>query len=253
MAKRFTDTELWHEDWFIALPKDYRNFWIYIKDDCDHAGIWRPKIAGFNKLYECSVDLGKAFQLLNQDCDKNAQRIILLKNGRWFLIGFIPFQYGTTLNLLNRVHRSVYELLLENEVNLTSIRPQLEVIQGLKDKDKDKDKDKILNNKGVNLDFETLWNKYPNKVGKKEAYKHFMYSVKTDQDWQDIQKALTNYLNSKRVFNGYVQNAKTFFNNWRDWVDYKEPVCLKCKGKGKYQSSTGYEIVCDCPDGKKHK
>jgi len=138
MVKRFTDTELWDEDWFIEMEKDDQLFWIFLKDACDHAGIWRPNIGKFKKLFNCNVDLNKFLNLINKD----KKRIEVLKNGRWLLTGFIPFQCGVSLNLANRMHNSVYKLLVNNEVNLTSIRPQLEVIDGLKDKDIDKDKDK---------------------------------------------------------------------------------------------------------------
>ena len=104
--------------------------------------------------------------------------------------------------------------------------------------------------KNTLYDFEPLWAKYPNKDGKKDALRHFNTTVKTDQDYQDIQMALNNYLNSERVFNGFIKNGSTWFNNWRDWVDFKEEVCQKCKGKGKFISATGYEILCDCPKGK---
>jgi hypothetical protein len=137
VSKRFHDTEIWQEDWFISLPKDYRHFWFYLKDDCDHAGIWRPKIAAFNKMNDCNVDLGKAIAFFNKDRNGGSERVHLLKNGRWFLTGFIPFQYGEVLNVASRLHASIYALLLKNEVNLTLIRPQVEVIGRVKDKDKD--------------------------------------------------------------------------------------------------------------------
>jgi hypothetical protein len=137
MAKRFTDTTLWNEDWFIAMPKDYHLFWCYIKDSCDHAGIWRPNVAMFNKLFDCQVSLKKALENLNAE----KKRIEVLKNGRWFLVAFIPFQYGARLNPESRMHRSIIALLKDNEVDLRVIRPQIEVKDRVKDKDKDKDKD----------------------------------------------------------------------------------------------------------------
>lgn len=142
MSKRFHDTNIWKEDWFIDLPKDYRSLFLYIKDDCDHAGVWKPNIAFFNKLNDCKIDLTEAYELFNNNCNGDGRRIIKLKNGHWFIPGFIPFQYGNKLNMANRVHYSVFNVLEKEGVNLTSIRPQIEVTQGLKDKDKDKDKDK---------------------------------------------------------------------------------------------------------------
>lgn len=69
--------------------------------------------------------------------------------------------------------------------------------------------------------FLTIWGKYPNKDGKKQAEAHFKASVKTDQDWSDINRALTNYLGSPSVLKGFIKNGSTWFNNWRDWIDYK--------------------------------
>lgn len=107
------------------------------------------------------------------------------------------------------------------------------------------------NNKTISFDFESVWLKYPKRVGKKMAQVHFEASVKTQKDFEDLSLALSNYLSSKRVANGFVQNGSTFFNNWRDWIDYKEEVCKKCKDKGSFTSATGYAIICDCPAGKR--
>lgn len=66
--------------------------------------------------------------------------------------------------------------------------------------------------------FILIWNKYPNKVGKKNAERHFKATVKSKEDWGNINKALENYKKSKRVSKGYVQNGSTWFNQWTDWV-----------------------------------
>jgi len=66
--------------------------------------------------------------------------------------------------------------------------------------------------------FDAIWSKYPLKDGRKAAERHFKASVKTEQDWQDINKALANYLASERVKKGFIKNGSTWFNNWRDWI-----------------------------------
>lgn len=70
--------------------------------------------------------------------------------------------------------------------------------------------------------FEEIWKKYPNRDGRKQAEKSFNASVKTGQDWRDINTALENYLGSKNVLKGFIKNGSTWFNNWRDWVDWNE-------------------------------
>ena len=73
-----------------------------------------------------------------------------------------------------------------------------------------------------NEQFEEFYLKYPKRVGKKDAVRHFNASVKNETDWGNIQQALNNYLKSERVKKGFIQNASTWFNNWQDWIDYKE-------------------------------
>ena len=101
--------------------------------------------------------------------------------------------------------------------------------------------------------FDKIWEKYPRRVGKKKAETYFKTSVKTDQDWKDIDTALNNYLNSERVKKGYIQNGCTWFGNWRDWINYTEAYCSKCKNTGKYKT-TGprgtFENYCSCEKGK---
>lgn len=84
--------------------------------------------------------------------------------------------------------------------------------------------DKIREEKEV-FDFEKIWLLYPpkNRVGKKEAVRHFEASVKSAKDYEDIQISIKNYLLTDPVRKGFVKNASTFFNNWRDFVSITPP------------------------------
>jgi predicted phage replisome organizer len=70
--------------------------------------------------------------------------------------------------------------------------------------------------------FPTLWEKYPKKLGRKDAFRHFKGSIKTQEDIDMINKALDNYLNhikQNKIEQRYIQHGSTWFNNWRDWID----------------------------------
>jgi len=73
------------------------------------------------------------------------------------------------------------------------------------------------------FDFGSIWERYPNKDGKKQAEKYFNSSVKTEKDYTSINKALDNYLKSDKVKNGYIKNGSTWFNNWQDWIEVEQP------------------------------
>lgn len=70
--------------------------------------------------------------------------------------------------------------------------------------------------------FESLWDSYPRREGKKEALRHFIASVKTEKDCNDIKVALENYKASLKETNTptkYTKMGSTWFNNWKDWIN----------------------------------
>ena len=156
MAKRFHETEVWSQDWFIEMDIEYRILWFWVVDKCNHAGIWKPNRKMFEVMNNLKVDLDAALASFNN----NKERVIVTSKGNWFLPDFFVFQYGVVFNIANRLHKSIYTSMYQEDIELTSIRGLKEVkmtssrgqgdhTEGLKDKDKDKDKDKELNNSTV--------------------------------------------------------------------------------------------------------
>lgn len=148
MAKRFSDSEKWKKPFFRSLQAPYKLFWLYILDDCDHAGIWHVDIEIAEIKIGEKIDKQTAINQFNG-------KINVIQNGeKWFIKDFIEFQYGT-LNPLNRVHESVIKILKKENLineNMELISP----LQGAKDKDKDKGKDKEKDknkDKGVKILF----------------------------------------------------------------------------------------------------
>jgi hypothetical protein len=137
MAKRFTETTIWDEDWFVKLPPAYKLLWFYIKDKCNHAGIWKPNIETFQYFNQTEIDLSKALNFYN----KGKERITILVSGHWLITDFFVFQYGNKFNIENKVHKSVYDIYLQEG----AMTPLSRSIEGVKDKDKEKDKDKYIN------------------------------------------------------------------------------------------------------------
>ena len=113
MAKRFTDTTKWNEDWFLDLSISNKLFWIYICDNVDHAGIFKPNKRMFELLVGDKINVKDFLNSVNSE----KERIKILENGRWYLTKFIEFQYGSKLNPNNRVHKSIIKLLDTNNVD----------------------------------------------------------------------------------------------------------------------------------------
>ncbi len=182
MAKRFTATEIWNEDWFLDMPSEYKLFWYYMLSTCNHAGFYKVNLRSFCGLNGVNLTSNKVLEYFNA----GKQRIRVINSSLWLIDDFFVYQYGSTLNLNNRVHISIEKEYLKHGIELTSIRGLKEVKDGVKDKDKDKDKDsKVLNTNN-------LW------------FLKFFHS---------------DYENYKNTFNGQSTTEKMFFE-WKGFVQF---------------------------------
>lgn len=74
--------------------------------------------------------------------------------------------------------------------------------------------------------FEQIWANYPRRDGRKDALKHFLASVETEEDFKSITAALENYrkwLKKNHTEEQYIKKGSTWFNNWRDWIPEDKP------------------------------
>lgn len=133
MAKRFTSTEIWDEDWFLEMPIEYKLFWHYMLSKCDHAGIFRVNVKKFCGLNEVKLTPSKALEYFNA----GKQRIRVVTENVWLIEDFFFFQYGHIFNPNNKVHASIEKVYNQYNIKMTSIRG----LTDLKDRVKDKDKD----------------------------------------------------------------------------------------------------------------
>lgn len=127
-----------------------------------------------------------------------------------------------------------------------------------------KSKDKLSKDKlSVVFNFEKIWELYPKQLGKKEAIRHFNASVICEQDWLDINKALKNYLVCSEVKKGFIKNGSTWFNNWRDWINFTGIETPNGVGQGENKKpgvkarklickACGNEFWADCKDNAGH-
>lgn len=141
MAKRFTETDKWRDTWFRKLTPAYKLAWVYLLDNCDHAGVidLDEEMAEFQ--IGDTVDWS-AF------IEASLGRVVLLDNGRLWLTGFIAYQYGV-LSPTCPAHGPVFRSVEKNSIPMEGYPKGIQRVSStLKDKDKDKDKDKGKDTEG---------------------------------------------------------------------------------------------------------
>ena len=143
MAKnRYTDAEKWKDVWFSELSNDEKLVWLYILDDCDHAGIWKVNLRLLNFNCNTSYTLTELYEFLNE-------RVSILSEEKWWIKKFCEFQYGVDFlekqskPIISAIKILIKEgLIEENSKGMLTLTKELDKsIVVAKDKDQDKDQD----------------------------------------------------------------------------------------------------------------
>lgn len=216
MAKRFVDTDLFKKRFVKGLQAPYKLLWIYILNDCNHAGIYEVEIEIAALRIGCpEITERSAIEFFGE-------KIVVFDQGtKWFIPSFIEFQYGQ-LSENNRAHSGVISLLSKYNLidNFLNIKPLTSPLHGAMDMDKDKEeeldrekvkeKGEILEREGIIYPYETetfkanwmAWRTmlrdkhdkdYFNREAEQVALMHLSKISKSeDHAIQTIQKALRN-------------------------------------------------------------
>jgi hypothetical protein len=133
MAKRFTDTDLWDKEWFMALTCKHKCLVRFLFDKCDVAGVWSA-----NWLLASSY-IGE--QVTEEDLQKIDGRVVKIGEGKYFIKDFIEFQYGT-LSENCKPHQKVIGLLKKYNIEIDKIKGYQYPLQRVQEEEKDKEEEK---------------------------------------------------------------------------------------------------------------
>src|SRR5664280_1065559 len=101
MSKRFMDTDLWDQSWYIELSSESKNIWAYLERKCDCAGILKIEIPEMKRKIGCTeISISTFLKEVNRDFDGDTgktierNRVMYIPNkSKIWITGFISFQY----------------------------------------------------------------------------------------------------------------------------------------------------------------
>src|ERR1039457_5973208 len=101
MSKRFMDTDLWDQSWYIELSAESKNIWAYLERMCDCAGILKIEIPEMKRKIGCTeISISTFMKEVNRDFDGDTgktierNRVMYIPNkSKIWITGFISFQY----------------------------------------------------------------------------------------------------------------------------------------------------------------
>ena len=249
--KRFVDCDIWGKKWFRELPPKTKLFYFYMITKCDHAG-----------MYDVDLELA-AFQIgmpiSSTDINKVLKHIKIVKDDKWWIKGFVDFQYGE-LRDTNNAHISVIKILNRYGIKTGADEGLTSSSQADQDKDKDKDKDK-------EKDMDTSILEVSEKQKKTIGYREVMFKKKVselaeqyDKDMRiDFMEYWTEASNNKmrwereKVFDigrRLSRWSKNDFNKKEETINFKTDSTSKfylgwCKKCNKSDTYSQFELKQD--------
>lgn len=218
MAKRFSSTDIWGEDWFLDMPNEYKLFWYYMLSNCDHSGLFKVNLRSFCGLLEVKIDRIKILHLFNNE----KQRVRVINDNYWLIEDFFVYQYGVTFNINNPLHRGIYNLYNKNNIELSSIRGLKEVNLTLKDKDKEIDKEHSpLDSFSKKTEEPEWWRKAASDFLNDKKFKSDFSSAK-NIPYDDVTARVREFisdLNLKGDYKDLPAMKKYFINSYNKWVE----------------------------------
>lgn len=243
MAKRFTETTKWRSSWFRELPLKAKVAWVYLCDECDHAGIWKADygLASFQLDFKLSEkDLAEWF----------SGRIHFFDFDKVLILPFLEFQYGGSRETWSaRVAASKRLSVLGFELNgLKVIVPPQSPHSGYTVQESDPTllitdtvivKGIVTVNKGsaegaekrvTVADLESVYESYPRHEGKSKGLDRLKTQIKTQQDLANLRLAVKHYSEKvKGTEAQFIKQFSSFVSEWTDWVDPKTGTVAQAK------------------------
>jgi hypothetical protein len=210
MAKRFIDTGLFDDPWFMDLSKDGKIFWVYLITKCNHAGI----IELNERLFKFQTGL-KCMQTVIKEL---GNRLVGVRDQYFFVPKFLDFQYPNFPNSKVKSQKSAIDILEKFNIDINNYQTVSEPLdKGYENETEYDNGNETENEKENELEiwptFEDFWNAYDKKIGSKQNCKK-----KFDKLNQDIKEQIMNHIFvyvKATPDKQYRVNPETFFNQKR--------------------------------------
>ena len=204
MSKRFVDTEMFSDDWFMDLSKDGKIMWFYLITMCDHAGILKLN----EKLCKFHTGISDPLSVIEQ----LGNRIVSVKDHLFFIPKFIEFQYPNFPNSKVRQQESAVAILKKHGLFINGIITLPEDLLESYDSDSGILKGGV-GEPELNIPFETFWNLYGKKEDRIKC--EGKWKRLTDGDRKACIEAVPTYVKSTPDTQ-YRKNPATYLNN-KSW------------------------------------
>lgn len=141
MGKRFIDSQIWGDVWFMGLKPLHKLIYIYVFSNCDASGLYKANLKKMQFELGEKIDEEKVKGILSEK--------ISFSELKWLIRNFIKIQYPNILKKPDSpLHKSVLTLIEKNCLNLDGNSLCVDYAYSMrslqvKEKEKEKNKDML--------------------------------------------------------------------------------------------------------------
>jgi hypothetical protein len=218
--KRFTETTKWDDPWFLDLTGTQKLLFMYCCDKCDNSGV--IDASPRKVMFDLNIDIDFDKEMKSLD-----SRIEKLESGKYWIKGFINYQFGK-LKEASNLHKNVINLLEQNGIYDRIFNPSSTLDKGYMIgpskgkgivKVNEKGKEGIAKGNNYTDEFETAWISFGKYGVKKKAFEY--WQKLTIEQQISVTNAIPSYKECVKAgrtqmqFEGWI-NPKN--ENWTcDW------------------------------------
>jgi len=212
MAKRFIDTEIFDDPWYMDLSVEGKLFWIYCITKCDHAGILELN----KRLAEFQIGI----ENLDTVTKELGNRLLRVSEHLFFIPKFLEFQYPefpnskvkTQISAVNILTK--YGLFKEGKLTVSKVLPNTYGNGNGNGIGNVLNVDTNLITIGGNFDFDILMK---NDVWMQTTYTNAKISENVEVSY-DRYRELTNVFISEQRMNGTPKSERDYRNHFTNWI-----------------------------------
>lgn len=232
-TRRFTDISKWRNEWFRTLPQKAKLAWIYLCDECDFCGVWKADYG----LASFQLDFTLTNQMIQ---DWFGNKVYNFDGDNVLLLQFFEFQYGSSKDTWTAKVKARERLealgfkILKNKIvppqspTVDDGTPSVLIVgvgKGVVEDVLGESEGKFTSN-----DLESLYELYPNKVGKTEGMERLAAQSLTPKGLIDLSLAISNYTRylsleknktwlKAKQWDVFVGCKTKPHKPWHDWIN----------------------------------
>jgi len=221
MPKKFIDSDIWGDSWFMDLKPIFKLVYIYVFSNCDNTGLYKVNLKKMQFEIGEKVDVEKLTLSLEEK--------IKFYDSTWLIMNYIRFQYPNILKKPDSpLHKSVLDMIDRNCLKLDGNSLYIDYaypMHSLQEKKreervKEEVKEKVKSSSVLDSDAEKVYQVYPRKIGHAAAMEKIKIALRA-VEFEDLILKVSAYAESvKDKDPQFIPMPSTWFHQQR----YNDPI-----------------------------